>query len=266
MKKRDEWLTQEAADKQFQRLSDEFDKNPAMLTGYEAAKLLGVEANGPFYAKFRVWQGRQAASASGPFLDVPAEVVERLRSLIGDSGDMLLKAVVGTIGSVTGVVSQDAELRVRDAQAKTATARRDGDQLAEALSQVEAERDDALSVVGKLKDACIIAKDRIAQLEAEVRARDAVIRSIRDDLFAAPSATSVPANETPGGDVRADTGQPARSGEVETDAPASGGEAETVQGSPCDDRPSASEPDRPIGGQSELPLVSTDPTPEREDR
>jgi len=266
MKKRDEWLTQEAADKQFQRLVDEFNKNPSMLTGYEAAKLLGVEANGPFYAKFRVWQGREGASATGPFLEVPGEIVEQLRSLIGDSGDMLLKAVVGNMGSLTGVVSQNAELRVRDAQAKEATARRDGDQLAELLSRVEAERDNALSLTDKLKDACLIARDRISQLEAEVRARDAVIRSIRDDLIVAPSATSVPANATPGGNVRVGTGQQARSGGVDTDPGASGVEPDNVQDSPCDDRPLASEPDRPIGGQSELPLDSADPTPEREDR
>jgi hypothetical protein len=266
MKKRDEWLTQEAADKQFQRLIDEFNKTPGMLTGYEAAKLLGVEANGPFYAKFRVWQGRQLASASGPVLEVPAEVVAQLRSSITEFGDTLLKKVVENIGSSTGIVSHNAELRVRDAQAKEATARRDGDQLAELLSQVEAERDDALALCGKLEDDLQNSKARNAQLAADVRARDGLIRSIRVDLIARTSATSVPAITTSGGDVRADSGQQARSGGVETDAVASGVEPENVEDTPCDDRPSASEPDRPMGGQSELPLVSTDPTPEREDR
>ena len=129
MKKRDEWLTQEAADKQFQRLIDEFNKAPGMLTGYEAAKLLGVEGNGSFYLKFRAWQGRQLASANGPVLEVPAEVVAQLRSSITEFGDTLLKAVVENIGSSTGIFSHNAELRVRDAQAKETTARRDGDQL-----------------------------------------------------------------------------------------------------------------------------------------
>ncbi len=266
MKKRDEWLTQEAADKQFQRLIDEFNKAPGMLTGYEAAKLLGVEGNGSFYLKFRAWQGRQLASANGPVLEVPAEVVAQLRSSITEFGDTLLKAVVENIGSSTGIFSHNAELRVRDAQAKETTARRDGDQLAELLSQVEAERDDAFALCGKLEDDLHNAKARNAQLAADVRARDQLIRSIRVDLIAGPSAASVPAATTSGGDVRADSGERARSGDVETDAAASGVEPENVQDAPCDDRPSASEPDRPLGGQSELPLAITDSTPEREDR
>lgn len=266
MKKRDEWLTQEAADKQFHRLIDQFGKNPAMLTGYEAAKLLGVEANGPFYAKFKEWQASQLALANGPVLEVPAEVVAQFRSSITQFGDTLLKAVIENIGSSTGIFSHNAELRVRDALAKEATARRDSCQMLETLSRVEAERDEAIALCSKLKGDLDNAMARNAQLAADVKARDEFIRSIRDDLIARPNATSDTAATTSGGDVRADTGQPARSGEVETDAGASDIEPENVQDSPCDDRPSASEPDRPMGGQSELPLVSTDPTPEREDR
>jgi hypothetical protein len=266
MKKRDEWLTQEAADKQFQRLIDEFDKNPAMLTGYEAAKLLGVEANGPFYVKFRAWQGRQLALANGPVLEVPAEVVAQLRSSITEFGDTLLNAVVENIGSSTGIFSHNAELRVRDALAKEATARRDSDQMLDALSRVEAERDEAIALCGKLENHLQNAKVRNAELAADVRARDELIRSIRDDLIAGPSATSVSAASTSGGDIRADNGGQARSGCVDTDAAASGVEPENVQDTPCDDRPSAGEPDHLLGGQSELPLGITDPTPEREDR
>lgn len=266
MKKRDEWLTQEAAEQQFQRLIDEFNKNPAMLTGYEAANLLNVEANGPFYKKFKAWRGSQLALAHGPVLEVPAEVVAQLRASITRFGDTLLNAVVENIGSTTGIFSHNAELRVQDALAKEATARRDSDQMLETLSKVEAERDEAIALCGKLKGDLDNAMARNAQLAADVRARDEFIRSIRDDLVARPNATSVPAATTSGGDVRADTGQLARSGVVDTDAGASVVEQDNVQDSLCDDRPSASEPARPIGGQSELPLDSADPTPEREDR
>jgi hypothetical protein len=266
MKKKNEWLKQETV---FPALDDLLSK-PGWVFGNftpnAAAVELGLSPNTTFYKLFYAWDEahRAKVSSTGPasISEAEAELRQNAQKFI----DEMATSLVSILSNSITVINQAADQRVAIAERSSTTVAGDRAEIFKAWEKAEKEREAADWEVAELQKQLAEKDAEIAALQARLEERDAIFETIKTKMAApttpadAQEPTAAVADGIEPADDRAED-QPVVSRQCGETALADGESFDFN----FDDRPSASEPDRPQGGQSELPLASNDPNPQ-EDR
>jgi hypothetical protein len=272
MKPSKDWLTQEKAEKAFETLITDRGWVVGEFTGYAAAKALGVHPNREFYLKFDPWLKTKLRELEGQPLKDTSEFPQPLRAKIEGVLAEIETAWVDRVESTVAMAARSAEQRVAHAQRIAEASREELEHVTAQWGEAEQERDEACKRIAKLEQQLADAHKRLAEHEATLAERERQLERLIASVQA--SRSEVVAGHTDKGAIASDenaasatVGLPEEGlAEAASGPPASGPDEDIDQDSPFDDRPSASEPGRPAGGQSELPLASDDSNPEGEDR
>jgi uncharacterized membrane protein YqiK len=264
MKKKNEWLTPEKLFPALDGLLSEAGWVLGTFTAHAAAQELGLQPNATFYRLFNSWQDDRWAKVSSSGSATIAEVEAELRQNAQAFVDEMVNSWVAVLSNSVAVVNQAADQRVAVAERAKAAINEDRLEILDEWAKAEEERDAALKELADLRRQLEAKTNENVALRARLKERAELIKAIEAQnssltpVHAPEPLAAVEAARPPVGDG-------------EGHATASQRSDKTMQGQSRvsyfnrDDRPSASEPDRPVGGQSELPLASNDPNPQ-EDR
>ena len=131
MKTSDEWLREGDLFQQLDEWAEANGVDIATAKAYSAAKALGLEPNGKFYACFKAWRKNRLAENAAPFLDPSPAIREAVDKVIAAWADSLRIEVLNQIGHANGSVNQAAEVRIASAERRADEAEAEVDQLVE---------------------------------------------------------------------------------------------------------------------------------------
>lgn len=262
MKTSEAWLRKDDLIQQLDEWAKVDGVDIATAKAYPAAKALGLEANGKFYACFKSWRKDRLAENAAPFLDPSPAVRESVGKVIASSAQDLLSEVLHQIGLANGSVNQAAELRIVAAERRAEEAEAEVDQLVQNWTEAEAQRDDLKGQVEALTAQLSDLQGQYARLEGRLEERE--------HLSSAPAARgAVPslsdeAALVDDNDAEAGSAEPV---DVVTHHPSSAADAvapeDDASSEPRDlfsNHPSDIEQHRPKGGAHEMSPGSITPT------
>lgn len=283
MKKRDDWVRQAVLDKKLDQLVQDRMCNPEDINIYDAAKAFGMEPNGSFYQKVRDWKRRRIAERSQHEVDVSPQALTEFRKAIDAFSEEATNHFLRELRKASSDVHGAASLRVAAAERRTeeeeAVAKEAidswmkveeyRDALQQRIEDLERELEEARSreerLLGRLEECHAIMQAQEAEAKAGKAKGPDEREGSKPQVAKHPSAPEATAGLTK--QQAGPVGEPqGNKPPLPLDARDVVVGARKVQNPSRDDRPSASEPGRPVGGQSELPLASKDPSPSREDR
>lgn len=172
MKTSNEWLREGDLIQQLDEWAKADGVDIATAKAYPAAKALGLEPNGKFYACFKSWRKERLAENAAPFLDPSPAVRESVGKVIATSAQDLLSEVLHQIGLANGSVNQAAELRIAAAERRADEAEAEVDQLVQNWTEAEAQRDDLKGQVEALTAQLSDLQGQYARLEGRLEERE----------------------------------------------------------------------------------------------
>lgn len=301
MKKSEDWATKTDLFKRLDQLAQDKGFPPEELKIYSAARALGIEPNGRFYAVAREWAECRVAERDQPEVDVSPEAQAGFRKALETFSDDAMGHFQRALRMAVNDVNGAALLRIAAAERRASKEQAAADEVIASWVKTEEELRAVRQKVETLERELAEGKSREERLAGRLEERGAIMQ---EQVQAAKARTAIAKAPEPSPDIASeqdgrpaqslaatDAAQtPARASEVASDRPqagpagkppgsqpplpdgrkaeatASDDKASAAHNSLRDDRPSASEPDRPKGGQSELPLASSDAARKGEDR
>ena len=275
MVSKDQWFTDEKAPSAFDSLSKK-GMFPGGFNGYQAAKALDVSPSPTFYKKFYAWEKAALEKSQQDDLPTSSGFPKTMTAMIDAFQKEAEKSWSDERSQLAQSITEAADERVSAARKREHLKREDNAHLVQLARDFENERDEALDKNAELQSLLDDSETQNAVLTARLAEREASFEKMLATFKAAASndtRTGSPKTSPMHGDPIlasnekvAPDGSPKTRTQPSVDALDPTAARETADpNSPADNRPSASEPDRPEGGQSKLPPVNGNPKPTAED-
>lgn len=217
MKQSKHWLRRKELENNFKALLDD-GASLDDLTGYEAAKCLGVDPGGEFYRKFNEWKEAEKAKEAGGSIVVPGEVLQAFREQIDAFQEQAEAAFIDACRNLAGEIEARARQEVSSAQQRAARSDNEVGGLIDRLCETERARDVAEQTVAELTTRLDAADAEIINLKAKLVAKDDLLDQLMAKISLAENTARLepaPAEAEPSRPAQADVQEQGREGNAD---------------------------------------------------
>lgn len=177
MKKSKDWVRETDLHKLFQALLDD-GASLDHLTGYEAAKHLGVDPGGEFYRKFNRWKDAEKAKEAGEPIIVPGETLQAFRAQLDAFQEQVEGAFVDACRTFAVESEGRARQEVKAAQQEAARDKNEVGELIDRLCETEDDRDAAKQEAAELAKRVERAETEVVDLKAKLAASEHLLEQL----------------------------------------------------------------------------------------